>query len=42
MNSPPAYRQAGNASLLSKEGLNASLPLLLTAREGGRGDEYMK
>jgi hypothetical protein len=28
--------------VLRKEGQNALLPLLLLAREGGRGDEYMK
>jgi hypothetical protein len=27
---------------LRKEGQNSSLPLLLPAREGGRGDEYIK
>jgi len=31
-----------NPSLLRKEGLKASHPLLLLAREGGRGDEFME
>jgi hypothetical protein len=36
--------QAGNPSLrqLAERGAKKTLPLLLFAREGGRGDEYMK